>query len=64
MNKTYFTPKEASKYLGCAPYTLNVEAREGTLPFPYMFAGNRLKIFKKPFLEYIGAAEERTEKKE
>ena len=51
------TAAEAAKVLSCAPYLLNVQAREGRLPFPAFFVGNRLKIPRIPFLRYLGYLE-------
>lgn len=56
--KLYLTPQEASKYLNCCAYYLNVSAKEGKLPFAHIFIGNRLKIFKKDFFEKLGIKEQ------
>lgn len=58
MEKLFLTPIEASKYLKCDPYSLNIMAKKGKLPFPHIMVGNRLKIPKKPFLNYLGVSEE------
>ena len=52
--KGCITPTEAAKVLQCAPYALNLKAKEGQLPFPAFFVGNRLRIPRIPFLRYIG----------
>lgn len=59
--RDYFIPKEASKYLNCDPYNLNLLAKEDKLPFPYIMVGNRLKIPKKSFLEWLGIEEDGAE---
>ena len=52
--KVCITPTEAAKVLQCAPYALNLKARENALPFPAFFVGNRLKIPRIPFLRFLG----------
>ena len=48
------TAAEAARVLHCAPYLLNLKARNGALPFPAFFVGNRLKIPRLPFLRFLG----------
>lgn len=48
------TPREAANVLQCAPYLLTLKAKDGQLPFPAFFIGNRLRIPRIPFLRYIG----------
>lgn len=52
--KVCITPTEAATVLQCAPYALNIKARENALPFPAFFVGNRLRIPRIPFLKYLG----------
>ena len=55
--KTTISAAEAARVLSCAPYLLNLKCREGALPFPAFFVGNRLKIPRLPFLRYLGYLE-------
>ena len=54
-DKTMLTPKEVSPVLGCHPYSLNIQAKKDikALGFPAVLIGSRLRIPRKPFLEYI-----------
>lgn len=54
--KQYLTPNDVAPVLQCKPYTLNVTVKcGGTLPFPYLMLGTRLKIPARPFLAYVEA---------
>lgn len=49
--KLHVSPTEAAKVLECAPYSLNVSAKAGTMPQgSYFFAGRNLRIMI-PWLE-------------
>lgn len=50
----YVGTKEASDFLGCDRYSLNISAKAGTLGIKFYFAGNRLKISKRSLLENAG----------
>ena len=50
----YVGTKEASAFLGCDRYSLNISAKAGMLGIPFFFAGNRLKISKRGLLENAG----------
>lgn len=52
--KACITATEAAKVLQCAPYALNIKAKENALPFPAFFVGNRLRIPRIPFLKFLG----------
>ena len=52
--KVCISPSEAAKVLQCAPYALNIKAKENALPFPAFFVGNRLRIPRMPFLRFLG----------
>lgn len=52
--KVCISPAEAAKVLQCAPYALNIKAKENALPFPAFFVGNRLRIPRIPFLRFLG----------
>lgn len=58
MEKLFLTPKEASKYLKCDPFSLNLMAKRKELPFPYILVGRQLKIPTKPFLNWLGIDED------
>ena len=50
----YVGTKEASAFLGCDRYSLNISAKAGMLGIKFYFAGNRLKISKRSLLENAG----------
>ena len=50
----YLIPKHVAGVLGCSQYSINIAAREGELPFPVIVMGSRVRIPKRPFLEYMG----------
>ena len=52
--KPTISANDAARVLSCTPYLLNVQARNGELPFPAFFVGNRLKIPRIQFLRYLG----------
>lgn len=54
IKRTYLTPTEASKLLGCSPYTLNIQAKEGRLAIEHMMVGTRLKISKAALERWCG----------
>ena len=52
--KQYLTPSDVAPVLHCKPYTLNVTVKcGGTLPFPYLMLGTRLKFPRAAFLAYV-----------
>jgi len=55
-DKTFLTPADVAPALGSDPQTIRLQARAdaGKLGFPVTVIGNRIKIPRKPFLEYIG----------
>lgn len=53
-DKVFVYPEEVAEILGINPQGIREQAKNGTLPFPYIRSGNRTKIFRKPFLEFIG----------
>lgn len=61
MEKLFLTPKEASKYLKCDPFSLNLMAKRKELPFPYILVGRQLKIPTKPFFNWLGVDEEQAD---
>lgn len=52
--QTFVSPMQASKLLGCDPYSLNISAREGKLHIPHVFCGRNLKISRAGLLEFCG----------
>ena len=52
--REWLKSSEIAPILGWEQYVANLLAKEGRLPFPYVFSGNRLKIPKRPFLAYMG----------
>lgn len=57
MDKTFLSPREISPILGSDPQTIRVTARQrpDLLGFPFTFVGNRMKIPRLPFLQFLGA---------
>ena len=55
LDREYLIPKEVAGVLGCAPYTINVMAKQcpERLGFPVTFIGRRARIPKRPFLNYM-----------
>lgn len=56
--KTMLTSSEAGSLLGMHPQTLNLKAKNGSLPFPYIRSGNRTKIPRLALLRWLGVLEE------
>lgn len=56
--KTMLTSSEAGSLLGMHPQTLNLKAKNGNLPFPYIRSGNRTKIPRLALLRWLGVLEE------
>lgn len=54
-NKDILTCADVSKVLKCNPYSLHMQAqqRPETLGFPVICMGNRVKIPRKPFIQFI-----------
>lgn len=55
LDREYLIPKEVAGVLGCAPYAINVMAKQcpERLGFPVFFSGSRAKIPKRPFINYM-----------
>lgn len=55
INRDYLTPQQVGKILNCAPYSINVQAKRNKddLGFPVIIIGNRVKIPKQAFIEYM-----------
>ena len=56
LDKATLSPLEVSGVMGCDPYNLNLMAKQQPqlVPFPWYFAGNRLKIPRVPWLRFMG----------
>ena len=54
-DKAFVLPADIAPVLGSKPQDIRVAARSGELNFPVTFVGNRCKIPRIPFLQYIGA---------
>lgn len=52
-------PCDVAGALGCDAYILNLLYKRGTPPFPGFLSGNRVKIYRVPFLEKVGYYTER-----
>lgn len=53
IDKDFLIPREVASVLGCNPYAISVEAREGTLPFPYIRTGTRTRIPRLGFIAWM-----------
>ena len=56
-DKPMLTPEDISSVLGSDPQTIRIAAKQNpkALGFPVCVIGNRVKIPRAPFLEFIGA---------
>ena len=55
----YLTPCDVAPVIGCDPQKLRMTAQENPalLGFPVTVTGVRVKIWRKPFLKFIGESE-------
>lgn len=55
MDKAYLTPAEAAEILECDPHAIRVAAKKTPeqLRFPTILIGNRVKIPRLPFVEFM-----------
>lgn len=55
-DRLWLTPADVAPVLGCDPNLIRrqAEADPSALGFPVTRVGTRTKIWRKPFLEYIG----------
>lgn len=51
--KETISPKELASVFGGDSYAYNVAAKEDKLPFPYMWRGRNLRIFKQPVIDML-----------
>ena len=59
LDKPVLTPKEVAGVLGSDPQTIRVTARTAPerVGFPFTFTGNRMKIPRNPFLNFMEGRE-------
>ncbi len=55
-DKPFLLAKDIAEVMGSDVQTIRVSAHLGQLGFPVTFCGNRLKIPRIPFLQYLGEA--------
>lgn len=66
-DKDTLAPSDISTILGCHPYSINVQAKQdvlqgvNSLGFPITIVGNRVRIPRIPFLEFMGVKTERND---
>lgn len=55
MDKAYLTPAEVAEILECDPHAIRVAAKKAPeqLRFPTILIGNRVKIQRLPFIEFM-----------
>ena len=54
--REFYTPAEVAKKLGCDPQTVRLQCRAGTFVVRAAVIGNRVKIPKAKFDEFMGVA--------
>jgi len=52
-NKPFLIPADVAPVLGCNPHLIRIEAKNGTLPFPYVLLGSRVKIPREGFIAWM-----------
>ena len=52
-NKAFLIPAEVASVLKCHPHAIRIDAKNGTLPFPYIRIGNRVKIPREGFIAWM-----------
>jgi len=55
VNREWLSPRQASGVLNCNPYSINIHAKSDPkgLGFPIIKMGTRIKIPKKPFVDFL-----------
>ena len=53
IDRPFLTPSDIAEVIGCHPYTISLKAANGTLEFPYFRSGNRTKIPRIPFINFV-----------
>ncbi len=52
--REFLTPKQVASVLNCNPYLINIRVKNGTpLGFPAFMSGNRVKIPKAGFVNFM-----------
>ena len=52
-DKAFLLPREVAMVLKCDPHLVRLEAKDGTLPFPFVRIGTRTKIPRLPFIAWM-----------
>lgn len=54
--KEFLVPTDVAEILGCAPYSINLQAKQdpSRLGFPAALIGTRVRIPRKGFLKWMG----------
>lgn len=57
--KDMLIPQDVSGYLGCKPYSINLQARDdpASLGFPVIMMGNRVRIPREGFVRFCRGLE-------
>lgn len=60
LDKEMLTPMDVCGVLKCAPYNINVKVKQAPelLGFPVIMVGNRVKIPRRAFVNYIEGKQE------
>ena len=55
-NKAFLTPSDVCEVMGCNPQTIRVTARQrpDLIGYEFTFSGNRMKIPRISFLQFLG----------
>lgn len=56
-DKDFLIPEDLAGVLGCNPHVIRIEAKNGTLPFPYVRLGTRTKVPRLPFIRWMETGE-------
>ena len=63
-DKEMLTPQDIAPILGCTQYKITIQARQdkhdgvNSLGFPVMVIGTRVKIPRRPFMDFLGLKED------
>lgn len=54
-DREYLIPREVAEVLGCAPYSINIMAKQcpDQLGFGVVMIGRRVKIPRRPFIKFM-----------
>lgn len=56
-DKDFLIPEDLAGVLGCNPQVIRHEAKNGTLPFPFVRLGTRTKVPRLPFIRWVETGE-------